>query len=472
MDQGIKTSDEKTSNGECVPMWYEIGDLKEQTTDICWKALKQSPCAIALIHTPTEEMCLYSVEHKPKLLKLIQPFQNEKICLAALKKSSRAIKYIVNQTHDMCFESIHRYPENIKYIKDPTIEMCREAIKKDGFCIEHFKEEMKTEELCLEDIELHGKDCGNLIQFMPQTPKICLATVKQHGDAIEYVKNQTIDLCLEALNQSLSSIMSIKDELLPEVIKCYKEAHPINFVEKLVENGLYLAFIDEDIQTLEMCMTAVYNNGQALKFVKNKTIEICKAAFDMSRNDIYWKKWHGDGRYLRFVKESEQTPEMCQYACDQIIWAFGFAKYQSREMSLEMVRRNGLALKYVKNKTPEVCLDAVLNCGDALKFVDSDQQTTLIVKKALLYRYLKYEGIINSALKYVIDQTDEICELSLVVDGRTLKFIRNPTDKLRRMAVESDGRALKYVDIEHKTPELKRLALKSHEDAIFYLTPH
>ena len=36
---------------------------------------------------------------------------------------------------------------------------------------------------------------------------------------------------------------------------------------------------------------------------------------------------------------------------------------------LEMVKRDGLLLKYVKNQTPEMCMAAIKKNGNTLKFV-------------------------------------------------------------------------------------------------------
>ena len=40
--------------------------------------------------------------------------------------------------------------------------------------------------------------------------------------------------------------------------------------------------------------------------------------------------------------------------------------------ALKAVERNGYALQYVKDQTPEVCLKAVERNGDALRYVDID----------------------------------------------------------------------------------------------------
>ena len=40
------------------------------------------------------------------------------------------------------------------------------------------------------------------------------------------------------------------------------------------------------------------------------------------------------------------------------------------ERDLEAVKRNGYALKHVKNQTPEICYEAVKQNEDVLKFVN------------------------------------------------------------------------------------------------------
>ena len=40
------------------------------------------------------------------------------------------------------------------------------------------------------------------------------------------------------------------------------------------------------------------------------------------------------------------------------------------EPTLEQVKQTGYALKYVHNQTPEICLEAVKEDGDALRYVD------------------------------------------------------------------------------------------------------
>ena len=46
-----------------------------------------------------------------------------------------------------------------------------------------------------------------------------------------------------------------------------------------------------------------------------------------------------------------------------------FFAIETENEALEAVKSNGYALRYVKDQTPEVCLEAVKNDGDALRYV-------------------------------------------------------------------------------------------------------
>ena len=50
--------------------------------------------------------------------------------------------------------------------------------------------------------------------------------------------------------------------------------------------------------------------------------------------------------------------------------ALRYVKEQTEEICLEAVKENGYALKYVKEQTEEICLKAVEEDGDALQYVD------------------------------------------------------------------------------------------------------
>src|SRR5690606_22643111 len=52
-----------------------------------------------------------------------------------------------------------------------------------------------------------------------------------------------------------------------------------------------------------------------------------------------------------------------------IIWDYTFAKYIEEQYYLRAVKANGYSLKFVKDQTPEICLEAVKTYGGALRHV-------------------------------------------------------------------------------------------------------
>jgi hypothetical protein len=127
----------------------------------------------------------------------------------------------------------------------------------------------------------------------------------------------------------------------------------ISPLEAVKQNGLALQFVDN--KTLEICLEAVKQNGLALYLVKNQTPEICLEAV----------KEHGIT--LQFVEN--QTPEICLEAVKQNGRALKFVENKTLEICLEAVKQDGFALRFVKNQTPEICLEAVKQDGCALRFV-------------------------------------------------------------------------------------------------------
>jgi hypothetical protein len=83
-----------------------------------------------------------------------------------------------------------------------------------------------------------------------------MAAVRQHGLALEFVREQTPELCLEAVMQNGSALKLVKEQT-PEVC-----------LAAVQQDGLALRFVKE--QTPELCMAAVRQNKNALRFVSEQ----------------------------------------------------------------------------------------------------------------------------------------------------------------------------------------------------------
>jgi predicted RNase H-like nuclease len=205
--------------------------VKEQTPEICLKAVKQNGNALEYVKEQTPELCLEAVKENGYSLQYVKE-QTPEICLEAVKKNWSALQYVKEQTPEICLEAVKKNWSALQYVKEQTPEICLEAVKKNLSALQYVKEQ--TPEICLKAVKQNGKA---LKYVKEQTPEICLEAVKQNGHALLYVKEQTPELCLKAVKQ----------------------------------NGYALLYVKE--QTIEMCLEAVKQNIKFFAYFKNKDLD-------------------------------------------------------------------------------------------------------------------------------------------------------------------------------------------------------
>jgi hypothetical protein len=112
---------------------------------------------------------------------------------------------------------------------------------------------------------------GSKLEFIQnQTREMCLAAVQQNGIYLRHVKNKTDEIALAAVSTHGIAIVHVKN-ITPEIA-----------LAAVSQYGLALSLIEN--QTHEICIAAVSQNGDALNHVKNKTPEIILAA--VSQNGL------------------------------------------------------------------------------------------------------------------------------------------------------------------------------------------
>jgi hypothetical protein len=116
-----------------------------------------------------------------------------------------------------------------------------------------------------------------------------------------------------------------------------------------------------------------------------------------------------------------------------------------------------MALQYVMNQTPLICLEAVKQNGYALRYVK--EQT-----KEICLAAVKQTGY---ALKYVKEQTPEICLAAVQRIGWVLEYVKEPTDVICLAAVQQRGSAIIYV--KNQTPEICLAAIKNCDIANIHI---
>ena len=110
-----------------------------------------------------------------------------------------------------------------------------------------------------------------------------------------------------------------------------------------------------------------------------------------------------------------------------------FSEPSSKELA--ELAKNPLYLKHIKNQTPEICLCAVHNNGNALEF--AKYQTPQICAEAIRNNPM--------AIRFVHNQTEDLCMQAVKRDGLALKHVRQPSLEVCKVAVQKNIRAVNFV---------------------------
>jgi hypothetical protein len=117
-------------------------------------------------------------------------------------------------------------------------------------------------------------------------------------------------------------------------------------------------------------------------------------------------------------------------------------------------------LRYVKEQTPEICLAAVQRRASQLGY--AHYQTPEICLTAV-----KKEPW---TLQYVKEQTTEICIAAIQNDGWALRHVKKQTHELCLLAVKKDGMLLDFV--KDQTPEICLAAVQQNGLALEFVKEH
>lgn len=333
------------------------------------------------------EFCKHTVTQNGLCIQYM--IQTPELCLIAVTQNPFAIKHIINQTPELCLVAVTKAPLVIRYVIDQTPELCMIAVQQDGFALVHIK---------------------------IKTPELYWAAVQQCGYAIMYVKDQTPELCLAARIQNKSAVVHCKYKTYYKVLNkdlnhngfqyntgLNVDRVPFNPTGTCKPGGLY--FTTKDIIS-EFLSYGVY------------IAEITIPEDAQIYADPHGDKWKASKIFIHKITPIEDMP-----------W------WSDPIFCMKAVTRNGLALKYVKNQTPELCMIAVQQNGNALEYVND--QTYDLCLAAINQK--------PSAIIFVIHQTYELCLLAVQQDGDAIVCIKNVTDELCKVALNQDGCVIRWL---------------------------
>ena len=154
------------------------------------------------------------------------------------------------------------------------------------------------------DLERVRKNGNDLQYVKEQTEEICLTAVRQCGLSLRFVKNKTREMCIEAIKQDPFAIQFIEDQ-----------TEELSWLA-IRQNIWVLGYINNP--TEEMSLEVVRENGAALGAVlwQNQTLEMCKISVTNPIYDTSVIAYEiGDPRRLQYIADSEMK-EICRSYLD------------------------------------------------------------------------------------------------------------------------------------------------------------
>ena len=89
-------------------------------------------------------------------------------------------------------------------------------------------------------------------------------------------------------------------------------------LEAVKENGLALEYVEN--QTLEICLAAVNQNGCAIKYVEDQTLEICLVAINQNKRALKFIKYQIEEIYFLPLNEIVEIYNMSNIKQKKRVW--------------------------------------------------------------------------------------------------------------------------------------------------------
>lgn len=248
----------------------------------------------------TEELCLDSISHYPELIKYIpKKFMNENFYLSAVIRMDKfkcCLQYIPENyiTRIMCEIAVNKQSHQLQYVpkKFKSSTLCFTAAKRDIHVLKYIEAGILSDEMYKELLDMNlnafeyipkhlltddlllslARKKGCILQYIKnQTPELCLEAVKNDCYALQYVKRKTKKLCMIAFKQDKNTIQLFPKKFLSEklIMEAFKNnpsivlAIPEEFVTEdmlirlINQKPLILMKLNKRRITASMCTTAL-----------------------------------------------------------------------------------------------------------------------------------------------------------------------------------------------------------------------
>jgi hypothetical protein len=329
--------------------FVELNKLEDKLINICPNNLKH-------IRNQTEEMCMKAIKSQYYVLNLIKN-QTEEMCIAHFKKYPYSLKNVINQTHKICLEAVKNNGYTIQFVLNQTEEICIEALKSN---IDSFKYiTNRSYKVCLEAVSLNGL----LLEYIDdQTEEMCKVAVNNTHYAIKFIKDPTMKFNLEYklykdnnLNIKLGS--DYEGKIFYKIINK-------NMVNKNYRFNIELNILDELFNPYDGCSSGGFyfcnmNNLKDWLFLF-KDSYICEVVLPNDALVIPMNTKYKANKII--INKLLDVLDFIVLHCIKDITDIPFQMFA--------IKKNPLMLEYFENQTLVLCIEAVKRNPIALTFVN------------------------------------------------------------------------------------------------------
>lgn len=433
--------------------------VQNKTYDICINAVMSNYLAYKFIQNPSDEILEFVASKDGLQLEFIKNPSYE-IISKALYNNPHCICYIKEPTIEMIEYALNRDIKTLAYMREQPIDKCDLLLKQDPLNLQYIHKENQIIELCRYAVKTNL----NAFKFAHiQDENLCIYAVSYNGLLLQYVLNQTAKICDIALknnilavryakyitDENICSIILKNHELLKNIkinnlseiskkriigeypTKIHQLTNPSSelIIEAITADPHIFPKIEKKYHTQDIIIAAIKLWPHNLRYAAFQNEAICEEAFKCGNsyimdlidyNYISQEKCEqmvkDDYRFLEHVPAEKQTESMCLNALTKSEYVADFVKISTPNIDKILVSYDGLLLKNIKNKTKELCDEAIKNNGCAIKYVPQE--------------------IINNKL----------CMTAIKYDKDALKHIKNPTYKMYKKGLLKNAHLLKQID--------------------------
>jgi hypothetical protein len=308
---------------------------------------------------------------------------------------------MTHKSDETCNLAIKNDPHSVQFFY-PTLEQSLLALNIDGNCIQHLEQPFIPNEYFLYAVQQTGRAI-KFIEFQYRTRDIWLTAIEDNIENLDYYNPYVLTdylIITNILKGIMNEIEFLQDKFGSEFDfkenKLYKTC-----IKILSIDGCALRYVTYQLD--EMCITALNQNPDAIQYVWNQTKELWKLALKSDSSTLifleknykhYWELCYfvveidpmtiflidnyfnypdivllAIKRDLKILERIKQTNEICIEVVKYNGLALKYIEKKTEELSLYAVNQNGLALEYIDHQTERICDDAVRNNVFAFKFV-------------------------------------------------------------------------------------------------------